>query len=376
MNKRDFHFEEGVVLQTTSVEGATMSMRAGKLVILVDDQGHAMLTSAASCVTSETINFMATFGGGLVCLALPREACERLELPPMTDRNGSSHGKAFTVSIEAARGVTTGISAADRAYTISTAVAAQAIPLDLVHPGHIFPIQVMDGGVLARRGAAEACSDLVWLAGNGRSAVMCDVLGANGDAATIAEINCLAELHDIGVVTLQQVLIYRAATEDTVVRRAVRTLNSLYGQVNVQVYQGRYSSGTHLALSFGPSDEREAVPVIIRDGWSILDAMQIGDSAHLCGVKAHLSAMGKSRNGVLLLLNCAADAESVATQVMKPSATRRLPDSLVFACTQMLIECGVFEVQFQSSQPHLVDLEVEVVKNLRDLGVLTLGRVA
>src|SRR6188472_4422552 len=172
----------------SSVDEIVADMRAGRMVILVDEEdreNEGDLVLAAEHVTPEAINFMARHARGLICLTLTREHCERLHLPPMTARNGTRHGTAFTISIEAAEGVTTGISAADRARTVQAAVAPNAVATDLVQPGHIFPLQAVDGGVLMRAGHTEAGCDLAGMAGCSPAAVICEIMKDDGTMARL-----------------------------------------------------------------------------------------------------------------------------------------------------------------------------------------------
>jgi 3,4-dihydroxy 2-butanone 4-phosphate synthase / GTP cyclohydrolase II len=180
------------------VEEIVTEMRAGRMVILVDEEdreNEGDLVLAADHVTADAINFMARFGRGLICLTLTRERCERLELPPMATRNGAKHATAFTVSIEAAEGVTTGISAADRARTVQAAVAKEASVNDLVQPGHIFPLQAVDGGVLMRAGHTEAGCDLAGMAGCSPAAVICEIMKDDGTMARLPDLQLFAAAH-------------------------------------------------------------------------------------------------------------------------------------------------------------------------------------
>src|SRR6188472_97474 len=187
-------------------------LAAGRMVILVDEEdreNEGDLVLAADHVTPEAINFMARFGRGLICLTLPRERCERLQLPPMATRNGTRHGTAFTVSIEAATGVSTGISAADRARTVQAAVARDAQASDLVQPGHIFPLLAQDGGVLMRAGHTEAGCDLAGMAGLTPSAVICEIMNDDGTMARLPDLVAFAERHGLKIATIADLIAYR-----------------------------------------------------------------------------------------------------------------------------------------------------------------------
>ncbi|MEN9544338.1 MAG: 3,4-dihydroxy-2-butanone-4-phosphate synthase, partial [Pseudomonadota bacterium] len=191
-------------------------LAAGRMVILVDEEdreNEGDLVLAADLVTPEAINFMARHGRGLICLTLTRERCERLRLPPMAVRNGTQHGTAFTVSIEAATGVTTGISAADRARTVQAAVARDAHPNDLVQPGHIFPLQAQDGGVLMRAGHTEAGCDLSRMAGLSPSSVICEIMKDDGTMARLTDLRAFAAKHDLPIISIKDVIARRMERE-------------------------------------------------------------------------------------------------------------------------------------------------------------------
>ncbi|MBL8305692.1 MAG: 3,4-dihydroxy-2-butanone-4-phosphate synthase, partial [Rubrivivax sp.] len=188
-------------------------LAAGRMVILVDEEdreNEGDLVLAAEHVSAEGINFMARHARGLICLTLTRERCERLRLPPMAARNGAQHGTAFTVSIEAATGVTTGISAADRARTVQVAVARDAQPSDLVQPGHIFPLQAQDGGVLMRAGHTEAGCDLAGMAGLLPAAVICEIMKDDGTMARLPDLEIFAREHGLKIGTIAELIAYRS----------------------------------------------------------------------------------------------------------------------------------------------------------------------
>ena len=193
-------------------------IRAGRMVILVDEEdreNEGDLVLAADHVTPEAINFMARFGRGLICLTLTRQRCEHLQLPPMVARNGTVHSTAFTVSIEAAQGVTTGISAADRARTVQVAVAPHAKASDLVQPGHIFPLQAVDGGVLMRAGHTEAGCDLAALAGCSPSAVICEIMKDDGTMARLPDLLPFAAQHGLKIGTIADLIEHRRDRKST-----------------------------------------------------------------------------------------------------------------------------------------------------------------
>src|SRR3954466_7046551 len=207
-------------------------IRAGRMVILVDEEdreNEGDLVLAAAHVTPEAINFMARYGRGLICLTLTRERCERLRLPPMVARNGTKMGTAFTVSIEAAEGVTTGISAADRARTVQAAVARDAKAEDLVQPGHIFPLQAVDGGVLMRAGHTEAGCDLASIAGVTPASVICEIMKDDGTMARLPDLQAFAAEHKLKIGTIASLIEYRSRHESLVQKIGQRPLHTAYG---------------------------------------------------------------------------------------------------------------------------------------------------
>src|SRR5213079_3278705 len=208
-------------------------LAAGRMVILVDEEdreNEGDLILAADRVTPEAINFMARFARGLICLTLTRERCERLQLAPMTAKNGAQHGTAFTVSIEAATGVTTGISAADRARTVQAAVRRDAKASDLVQPGHIFPLQAHDGGVLMRAGHTEAGCDLAAMAGLSPAAVICEIMKDDGTMARLPDLQAFAAEHGLKIGTIKSLIEYRSRHESLVQKVGTRTIQTAYGE--------------------------------------------------------------------------------------------------------------------------------------------------
>ena len=218
----------------SSVEDIVAEIQAGRMVILVDEEdreNEGDLVMAAQHVTPEAINFMARFGRGLICLTLTRERCEYLKLPPMAAQNGTVYSTAFTVSIEAAEGVTTGISAADRARTIQVAVAKNTQASDLVQPGHVFPLQAVDGGVLMRAGHTEAGCDLAAMAGCSPSAVICEIMNDDGTMARMPELREFAKQHGLRICSVESIIKYRRLHEQLVRRAAETVLPTEHGDL-------------------------------------------------------------------------------------------------------------------------------------------------
>ncbi len=291
----------------SSVPEIVAELRAGRMVILVDEEdreNEGDLVMAAEHVTPEAINFMARFGRGLICLTLTEERCRQLALPLMVTANGTKHGTNFTVSIEAATGVSTGISAADRARTVQAAVAREAKPSDLVQPGHIFPLKAAPGGVLARAGHTEAGCDLTAMAGLIPASVICEVLKDDGSMARLPDLIEFSKQHNIKIGTIADLIQYRSEHESLVQRVAERTMQTAQGTFRAILYRDTPSGMAHLALVHGNiSPERETL-VRVHEPTSLLDILEIGKSTHSWSVPAALEAVAAADTGVVILLNC------------------------------------------------------------------------
>ncbi|NCT83451.1 MAG: 3,4-dihydroxy-2-butanone-4-phosphate synthase [Comamonadaceae bacterium] len=330
-------------------------LAAGRMVILVDEEdreNEGDLVLAADLVTPEAINFMAKHGRGLICLTLPREHCERLQLPPMTRRNGTQHGTAFTVSIEAATGVTTGISAADRARTVQAAVAPDAKASDLVQPGHIFPLQAQDGGVLMRAGHTEAGCDLARMAGLSATSVICEIMKDDGTMARLPDLEIFAKEHGLKIGTIADLIEYRSRHESLITRIAQRRLNTAQGEFDCQVFTDR-TGGTHLALCHGVWQPGEEVLVRVHEPLSVLDLLEAGACGHSWGLPAALAAIQASPGGVAVLMNCGEDAARVLARVQsrEPAAVSKGPmDLRIYGVgAQILKALGVHRMRLLGS---------------------------
>ncbi|HOX06782.1 MAG TPA: bifunctional 3,4-dihydroxy-2-butanone-4-phosphate synthase/GTP cyclohydrolase II [Planctomycetota bacterium] len=236
------------------IEEVLAELRAGRIVILVDDENRENegdLAMAAEHVTPEAINFMITHGRGLVCLALTAEKCDQLALPPMAADNSSRFGTAFTVSIEARRGVTTGISAADRAQTIRAAVAPDAVPADLVRPGHIFPLRARPGGTLVRAGQTEGIVDLCRLAGLSPAGIICEVIQADGTMARLPDLVEFGRAHGLKVCSVEQIIGHRRRNEKLIVSTGAAELPTRHGHFRMYHYRSEVTGECHLALVRG-----------------------------------------------------------------------------------------------------------------------------
>jgi 3,4-dihydroxy 2-butanone 4-phosphate synthase/GTP cyclohydrolase II len=280
-------------------------IRSGRMVILVDEEdreNEGDLVLAAQHVTPEAINFMAKHGRGLICLTLTESRCQQLGLNQMARSNKSPHGTAFTVSIEAAEGVTTGISAADRARTIAAAVARSAKPADIVQPGHIFPIMARPGGVLVRAGHTEAGCDLAGIAGLEPAAVICEIMNDDGSMARLPDLIEFARIHELRIGAIRDLIEYRAATEHLVEKVATKAVNTDYGPFTLSAFEDTTTGEVHLAMSCGAIEPGEETLVRVHEPISVLDFLDPGSGRHSFPVDQALKSIAATGRGVLILL--------------------------------------------------------------------------
>ncbi len=292
-------------MPVASIEEAIADIKAGKMVILVDDEdreNEGDLTMAAEKVTPEAINFMAKYGRGLICLSLTSEWADRLQLPLMVSDNQSPFHTAFTVSIEARKGVTTGISAHDRATTILTAVHPEAKPDDLVSPGHIFPLRAKKGGVLKRTGQTEGSVDLARLAGLTPAGVICEIMKDDGTMARMPDLEVFAAEHDLKIVTIADLVSYRMRNESFVHRQADVRLPTQFGEFRAIAYTNDVDDTENVALIMGEIDSEK--PILVR----VHSECLTGDVFHSrrcdCGdqLTGALKRIAEEGNGVLLYM--------------------------------------------------------------------------
>jgi 3,4-dihydroxy 2-butanone 4-phosphate synthase/GTP cyclohydrolase II len=289
-----------------STEEIIAELRAGKMVILVDEEdreNEGDLVLAADHVTAEAVNFMAKHGRGLICLTLTRERCQQLNLPLMVRDNGTSMGTNFTVSIEAASGVTTGISAADRALTIKTAVAPNAKPSDLVQPGHIFPLMAQPGGVLIRSGHTEAGCDLAAMAGCSPTSVICEIMKDDGSMARLPDLLEFAKEHQLKIGSISDLIQYRSQHESIVVREGSREFVTPWGKFQGIIYRDTPSSCVHIALVNGKPSEAQETLVRVHEPVTVLDFLDSNVSTHSWPLAKALEELAAAPAGVAVLLN-------------------------------------------------------------------------
>lgn len=288
-----------------SIAEALVDLKAGKCIILVDDEdreNEGDLVLAAELVTPESINFMAKYGRGLICLALTPDRVEELKLPPQTTENTAPFGTAFTVSIDAARDITTGISAADRATTIKLAVNPKTKPVDFARPGHVFPLKAHKGGVLKRAGQTEGSVDLARLAGLYPAAVICEIMNDDGTMARVPQLLAFAEQHHLKTITIKDLIQFRLHQE-TFVKEVVRAnLPTSFGHFQAVVFENELDVGTHVALVKGEIDDQ---PTLVRVHSGCLTADVFGSLRCDCREQLHraMELIEREGKGVLLYLN-------------------------------------------------------------------------
>lgn len=296
-------------------------IRNGRMVVIVDDEdreNEGDLIMAAELVRPQDINFMVTHARGLVCLSLTRERCRQLGLPPMVRDNTSPHHTNFTVSIEAAEGVTTGISAYDRAHTVRTAVRPDASASDLSQPGHIFPLQAQPGGVLNRAGHTEAASDLALLAGLEPAGVLVEILNPDGSMARRPELEAFAAEHGLKIGSIEELIRYRLATEHTIERVDEREIDTEYGPFQLLTYRDRLSHALHFALRRGDADPAEPTLVRVHVQNPLADALHWRRADFGPAVGDVLRMIAAEGQGALVLLADHAGADALLARIRAP----------------------------------------------------------
>jgi 3,4-dihydroxy 2-butanone 4-phosphate synthase/GTP cyclohydrolase II len=306
-------------------------LRAGRMVVLVDEEdreNEGDLVMVAQHATAESINFMAKYGRGLICLTLTEARCQQLNLPLMVQSqgNGTRYGTNFTLSIEAAEGVTTGISAGDRARTVQAAVNRQARPSDLVQPGHIFPLMARPGGVLMRAGHTEAGCDLAQAAGFEPAAVICEILNEDGTMARLPDLTQFAQEHGLKIGAIADLIQYRSATESLVERIAERDIVTPWGPFRLAAWRDQPGGEPHLSLVKGSIGSDIETLVRVHEPLSVLDLLTADAGGHSWPVARAMAAIAAAPSGVLVMIHCAPSAEILFEQIHRmapatPTAT-------------------------------------------------------
>jgi 3,4-dihydroxy 2-butanone 4-phosphate synthase/GTP cyclohydrolase II len=361
-------------MSISSTQEIVAELRAGRMVILVDEEdreNEGDLVLAADFVTPEAINFMIKHARGLVCLTLTEERCKLLKLPMMTTSNGTSFGTNFTVSIEAAEGVTTGISAADRARTIQVAVAKETTPMDIVQPGHIFPLKAQPGGVLMRAGHTEAGCDLTAMAGLTPASVICEIMKDDGTMARLPDLLEFAKEHNLKIGTIADLIHYRSANECLVERVAERPLSTIYGDFRLIAFRDTPSGAAHLAMVHGDLAPNLESLVRVHQPVSILDLLESKATTHSWTMTSAMQAIKASERGVMVLLNCGETAAELFAQFSALDAPETRPQARAASMdlrtygigAQILKDLGVGKMQLLASprkMPSMTGFDLEV----------------
>ena len=344
-------------------------LRAGRMVVLVDEEdreNEGDLVLAADHVTPEAINFMARFGRGLICLTLTEQRCRQLGLNQMARDNKAQFGTAFTVSIEAAEGVTTGISAHDRARTIQAAVNSGAKPSDIVQPGHIFPIMARPGGVLVRAGHTEAGCDLASLAGLTPASVICEIMSEDGTMARLPELREFAQHHGLKIGTIADLINYRSQHETLVARSGSRSIDTRHGTFSLHIYTDKASDEVHLALVKGVIDPGKETLVRVHVPLSVLDFLAPESTGHSVMLEDAMSAIHAAGQGVLVMLHKPLTGNELlqGLTASDPKAQTRKWDPLLHGIgAQILRDLGVKKMRLLASPqriPAMTGFDLEV----------------
>ncbi len=371
-------------MQLNSIEEIIEDIRQGRMVIIMDDEdreNEGDLVMAATWVRPEDINFMARYGRGLICLTLTPARCKQLNLPLMVRDNNEKHGTNFTLSIEAAKGVSTGISAADRAMTVRAAVAPDARPEDLVRPGHIFPLMAQPGGVLTRAGHTEAGCDLARLAGFEPAAVIVEVLNEDGSMARRPDLERFAAEHNIKIGTIADLIKYRLENEQTIERVAECRMPTAHGEFSLKLYQDRIDDRLHLALVKGEIEPENPVLVRVHMLDGLCDPFAGRRDVGSWALGDALEHVHRAGNGVVVILR---QPESEQEMVRRIRNYQLEDEGAVLAGkpegaelrtygigAQILLDLGVRKMRVMSAPKHLHALSgfgLEIVEYIQDQG--------
>lgn len=293
-------------------------IKAGKMVIITDAEdreNEGDIVMAAQFVTPQAINFMIKHARGLVCLPMEDQLIDKLGLPMMTQKNGAQYGTNFTVSIEAAHGISTGISAADRAHTIQTAVSPNVAPEDIVNPGHVFPLRAQKGGVLVRAGHTEAAVDLAKMAGLSGAGVICEILNDDGTMARMPELMAFASEHQLKIGTIADLIEYRNRTESLLEEMGDFSVSTPWGEFQQHVYVDKLTGDTHLALVKGQPEHASETVVRVHEPFSAMDFIQF-DPHHSWNLPAALARIQAAECGVIILLHRTEDGSALLERTL------------------------------------------------------------
>jgi 3,4-dihydroxy 2-butanone 4-phosphate synthase/GTP cyclohydrolase II len=356
------------------------AIRKGEIVILVDDEdreNEGDLVFAAEFVTPEKVNFLAKHGRGLVCMAITESHALRLGLKPMVEQNRSRHGTNFTVSIEAAEGIASGISAHDRALTIKVACAENSSAEDIVQPGHVFPLIAQPGGVLVRAGHTEACCDFARLAGLAPAAVLCEIMRDDGSMARLPDLLEFAAEHKLKIGTIADLIEYRSGSESLVQRLSEREVETPWGRFRMVAYRDLTVGALHLSLVFGKVDSKSDTLVRVHEPLSVMDLIDSGPGTHSWSVGDALKAIRAAGSGVLVLMNCSQSGDALEARLEgqgRAGATRtgRSTELRLYGIgAQILRELGVGRMRLMAAprkMPSMAGFGLEVTGYLQGSG--------
>ncbi|MBT5032062.1 MAG: 3,4-dihydroxy-2-butanone-4-phosphate synthase [Proteobacteria bacterium] len=371
-------------MSINTIEEVLEDYRQGKIVIFTDDEdreNEGDLMMAADAVDAEAINFMARYGRGLICLALTEERCDQLDLPLMVGENGARFSTNFTVSIEAAEGVTTGISAADRATTVRAAVDRQAVPEDIVTPGHIFPIMARSGGVLSRAGHTEAGIDMARLAGRDPSSVICEVLNDDGSMARMPDLKKFADQHQLKLCSITELIRYRMQHEPSVERVHEMLLDTAIGgtfknPVRTVVFNDKECDETHIALVIGDIDPEVPIPVRVHVESDLMCSILTLQGRDIWSPDRILRFFEKQGSGVLVILRYDQTDIEVLKELEDSTIEFKKPGTgdkhlrLLGAGSQILADLGVRKMRVlgKPKKVHgLSGFELEIVDYITEI---------
>ncbi len=360
-------------MELNSIQEIISDISEGKMVVLMDDEdreNEGDLILAAEKVSPEAINFMATHARGLICLALNDERCKRLGLEQMVKNNGTELGTAFTGSIEAASGVTTGISAADRSTTIQAAVKKDAAAEDIVQPGHVFPIKAQNGGVLTRAGHTEAGTDLALLAGFDPSAVIVEIMNDDGTMARRGDLEKFAQKHDLKIGTIADLIHYRNTSERSINLVDKTKIESEEGEFELFAYEDTINGNIHIALVKGKIDSEQDVMVRVQQNNTLQDVIGINQFGSRLSFSQAMKKINKEGSGVLLLLSHQETSQELLSNVSFLKGEKKTnesdgPDSrIVGVGAQILKDLGVKKIRLlgASAKYPLTGFDLEITE--------------